>query len=383
MMKRVISNSIVLAISLIISFFVCEFLLRTVIFSDYFKNKINIHYFANYYESDNAYRLLLRNQLKGREEEPIFPEFDPQVGWTAETVTKDNPLGIVTDKGYTIDEYKDKRTLLFFGDSFIEGLTDINYKIPQLLDKKLDGISVLNFGVAGYGFDQMYLRLHSVINLFDKPHIVIGLIYPDIDRCVFKVMHSAKPYFEVENDSLVLKGVPIPANYGKWLRLYPITIKSYLFAGFKGIIRRILVSRFVKEHWFEFYPSESPKRKNEKKTICRLLIKKIKNECDAKGSKLTFILFPDRIDMIHKGWYEIFLKKTFTDLDVNYLDLTEPLKKYLDSNNLKWYSDLYRLRNHPDARENEVISGIIKNYLLNNYYISTSIDSKRLSVSVH
>jgi hypothetical protein len=330
-----------------------------------FKNNvIHIHhYFANFNVDDNAYRLLLRSELKGRENDPIFPEFDPILGWTAEPVTEDNPLGIVIGRKYTLDEFKSQPAVLFFGDSFIEGLTELEDKIPQLLDEELDDILVLNFGVNGYGLDQMYLRMKSVIDLFDKPYIMIGLIHPDLNRCMYEVMHSAKPYYEISGDSLVLKGTPIPADYGQWLERYPISIASYAFAGLNGLIRRALVTRWGIKYFFKLHPSESTTRRDEKIAICRKLIEKIKQKCDGRNAPLTFVEFPDHFNMIKEGWYEVFLKKTFSDLKIDHINLKPLLKAHLESNGLKWYKDLYKLNSHPDAEENKLIAKYIASYL--------------------
>ena len=293
-----------------------EIAFRAILFSDIFESKLidkYYHHFSNFYIDDNTYRLVLRVKLKGREKEQIFPEFDPILGWTAKAVTEDNPLGMSMSRKYTLNEFKGRSTLLIFGDSFIHGVTKPEYNIPQLLDNVLDSTLVLNFGVKGYGLDQMYLRLRSVIDLFDNPHIMVGILYPDLDRCIYKVMQSPKPYFEVLGDSLILKGVPIPTNYGQWLERYPITISSYVIAGLNGIIRRALKTRWGVKYLFKLHPSESTKRRDEKKAICRKIIENIKKECDRRNASLTFVLFPMDYHMIHEGWYEVFLKEAFKE----------------------------------------------------------------------
>ena len=361
-------NVLLLILSTLFSFGITEIAFRSLLFSDVLKYKISHHYFANRYIDDNAYRIFLKWELDGRENEPIFPNFDPIVGYTARPVTEDNPLGIIIDRKYTVDEFKGKRTMLFFGDSFIHGtaVDRIEYKIPQLLDNILDSTLVRNFGVKGYGLDQMYLRLRSVIDFFDKPHIVFGLIYPDLDRCLYEVRHAAKPYFEVAGDSLALKGVPISANYGEWLKRYPITIKSYLIAGLQGLVRRALRSDLGVRYFFNFHPSETNQRRDEEKLIVRKLIEKIKTKCDTRGAPLTFVIFPDSENMIHEGWYRKFLRQVFGELNIDYLDLTEPLRDYVKDNGLKWYN-LYGSGSHPDAQDNVMITEFIADYLIERY----------------
>jgi hypothetical protein len=351
----------------LISFVLCEIAFRALLFSDILKNRISPHYFANLHVDDNVYRLQLRWEIEGRENEPIFPEFDPIVGHTAEPVTEDNPLGIVIARQYTLDEFKGKRSLLFFGDSFIRGFTDFEYMIPQLLEEELDSTLVLNFGANGYGLDQMYLRLRSVIDLFDEPHVMVGLIYADLDRCLYKVMHTARPYFEVSGDSLALKGVPLPATYGEWLKSYPITIKSYIIAGLQGLVRRAFKSRLGCKYFFHFNPSETNERREEKRLIVRKLIEDIKKVCDARNARLTFVVFPGPVNMIHKGWYESFLSEVFGELNIDYMNLTEPFRDYVKRNGLRWYRDLYTNHSHPTEQENVVLTNFIAHHLTRLY----------------
>ncbi len=353
-----------------------EIVLRILLFSNTSKISLNHHFFANPHVDDNGYRLLLMRELKGKENKPIYPEFDPILGWTAKPRDKDNPLGIVIDRKYKLDEFKNRQILLFFGNSFVEGLNTYEYKLPQLLDKELSEMTVLNFGNNGYGLDQMYLWLRSVIGQFSEPHIMIGLIYPDLDRCIYQVMHAAKPYFKIEEDSLVLKGVPIAANYGQWLEQFPVTIKSYLFAGCDGLTRRAFSTRWGCKYLFKFHASESTTRRNEKEKLWYKLIEEIKELCKNNNASLTFVLFPSDYHMIHEGWQEVFLKKVFYDLKIDYIDLKKPLKDHLETNDLKWYKDLYRLKSHPDDELNQLIATFLANYLTVNYY-SSHLPKKR------
>ena len=213
----------------------------------------------------------------------------------------------------------------------------------------------------------MYLKLRSVIDLFDEPHVMVGLIYEDLDRCLYQVMHKAKPYFEVSGDSLVLRGVPLPATYGEWLKSYPITIKSYIIAGLQGLARRAFKSRLGSRFFFRFNPSETNERREGKKLIVRKLIEKIREECDARDARLTFVVIPGTVNMIHQGWYEVFLSEVFVELNIDYINLTEPLRDYVEGNGLRWYKDLYTNGAHPTEQENILMTNFIANHLTELY----------------
>ncbi|MCZ6593945.1 MAG: hypothetical protein O6943_03410 [Bacteroidetes bacterium] len=363
---RKYANILLLFGSLLICFMFGEILLRYALFSGFLKNRISPHYFANLHHDDNVYRLLLKWQLEGKKNEPMLPEFDPLLGVTGEPVTPKNPLGLVTNKEYGIENFTDKRVILCYGNSFTEGFTDYQYKIPQLLDKSIANVSVLNFGASGYGLDQMYLRLKTTIDHFNGPHVIVSVIYGDLDRCLYEVMHTARPYYKVADGRLVLKGVPIPADYNKWLERYPLKPRCYVWEGLNGLVRRVLDSKLGNEYLFRFHPSETSTRKNEKKLLVYKLIESIKQLCDSRNAKFTFIFFPNRQHILHEGWYQVFLREVLEELKIDYIDFTEPLREYVKASGIKWY-ELYPNSSHPDNKENIVIAKHIAEHLVKNY----------------
>ncbi len=323
---------------------------------------------------------MLKWQFEGEDEKPMLPEFDPILGVTGETVTPENPLGLVTNEEYEIKNFTDKRVILCYGNSFTEGFTDYQYKIPQLIDKSIANVSVLNFGASGYGLDQMYLRLKTTIDHFDKPHVIVSVIYHDLDRCLYEVMHTAKPYYKVADNRLVLYGVPIPADYNKWLERYPLKPRSYIWEGFNGLVRRVLNSKLGCKYLFRFHPSETSTRKNEKKLLVRKLIEGIKQVCDSRNAKFTFIFFPDRQHILHEGWYRVFLRRVLEELKIDYIDFTEPLREYVKASGIKWY-ELYSNSAHPDKKENIVIAKHITEHLVRNndeYALNAIADSSAI-----
>ena len=82
-------------------------------------------------------------------------------------------------------------------------------KIPQQLQSLLPDKTVYNFGVAGYGLDQIYLRFKQSHDHFKKPVVIIGILTVDMDRCVMKNRSRPKPYFLIKENELVLSGVPV------------------------------------------------------------------------------------------------------------------------------------------------------------------------------
>jgi len=81
----------------------------------------------------------------------------------------------------------------------------------QLLTQLDQRLETVNIGEPGYGIDQAYLRyVHDTAPLEYDIHL-FTFIGPDFTR-VDKSDHYgyAKPYFQLEADTLVVKGVPVP-----------------------------------------------------------------------------------------------------------------------------------------------------------------------------
>jgi len=76
----------------------------------------------------------------------------------------------------------------------------------------LRGVEVLNFGVHGYGTDQMLLRWEREGVAYAPDVVVLAFAYYHLDRNVTAFRFYAKPHFLLESGgSLQLAGIPVPA----------------------------------------------------------------------------------------------------------------------------------------------------------------------------
>ena len=101
--------------------------------------------------------------------------------------------------------------ILAVGDSYTYGedVGDTETWPAQL--QRLTGGQVLNGGVSGYGFDQIVLRAEQLGEIHKPSVVIVSLIADDVRRTEMRRMwwHD-KPWFAIEDDQLVLKGVPVP-----------------------------------------------------------------------------------------------------------------------------------------------------------------------------
>lgn len=105
----------------------------------------------------------------------------------------------------THDHPASGRRLVFFGDSFVESAACSNDTLTTKIEA-LTGIDTLNFGVGGYGLDQMYLYLKRNVGLCaqDDCVMLVGLIQDDLERILLKGRTGPKPYFTIDGGRLEL-----------------------------------------------------------------------------------------------------------------------------------------------------------------------------------
>jgi lysophospholipase L1-like esterase len=101
--------------------------------------------------------------------------------------------------------------ILAVGDSFTYGDEVLDEEAWPAQLQRLTDRRVLNGGVTGYGFDQIVLRAEQLIEMHKPSVVIVGFIAHDILRTEFRrLWWRDKPWFAIEGDELVLKGVPVP-----------------------------------------------------------------------------------------------------------------------------------------------------------------------------
>ena len=105
----------------------------------------------------------------------------------------------------------DKYTVLVVGDSFTYGSWADDTEVwPTLLEGLDPEINLLNFGVAGFGVDQMSLMLEMQIEEFAPDLVIAAFISDDLHRTTLCFRDYWKPMYVIQNNDLVLTNTPIP-----------------------------------------------------------------------------------------------------------------------------------------------------------------------------
>ncbi len=354
--RRPITNAIVLLVTIIvvvpILFEVC---LRAGITLGV-KALRNPELYADYYSDDDYWKLARKwdppPALTG-----VEPIAHPTLGW-APRRSEENPLGVIAAKRYKPDH--GPGTVLFFGDSFTAGvaLVPMDRRVPQQLGDLLQGPTVYNYGVGGYGVDQIYLRMKDTIGEFDRPYVVFGLLTMDLDRSVL-TFFSNRPKARFVLDAagqLELTGTPVPPDPVQYLEDHPPRIHSYTAA---------LVTRSIQKKGAAPYAEkEREYGRGEKIRLNGAILEGALRACREGDLPILFVIYYTRIELRYEGWREGFLHDLFTRMNVPYIDVKQVLLRRANGDVSKASSSYYLEKNgHLNELGSRLVAEAIAEYM--------------------
>ncbi len=151
-----------------------------------------------------------------------FDVYDPIRGWALgpglsnlevfdKKTLSSNSRGLRGSSEHTYEKSAGTLRILSFGDSFTFGeeVSD-NETFSYNLEKLLPGSEVINFGVHGYGHDQMLLYLREEGIKYHPDIVILGFVVLDMERNMLSFRDYAKPRFVLDGGRLVLTNTPVP-----------------------------------------------------------------------------------------------------------------------------------------------------------------------------
>ncbi|MCB0791163.1 MAG: hypothetical protein H6595_06030 [Flavobacteriales bacterium] len=158
--------------------------------------------------------------LGGAERPPATPH--PLLGWVGHfDRTTYAPMYAPPANG--------RRPVLLFGDSFAQCVEATCFEDILNADSAFAREHYLvNYGVGGYGLDQIDLLYRQVVDRYEHPFIVFSMMTRDMERAMFSARIGEKPFFTLRGDSLALQNVPIDPDARAWFADHGPGIPSYL-----------------------------------------------------------------------------------------------------------------------------------------------------------
>ncbi len=279
----------VIPASLIAGVVLAEGLLRVLLFNDSpWARRIGADLrdagnFADSNSDDDYWKLRLL--FKPPEQREPCTGFDPVLGWTNAFIT---PVTYENARSCPPD---DRRLVLLYGDSYAACVGREASCFPVILERSrlADRYCMLNYGVGGYGLDQIYLMIQGSIDRWAdrKPFVIIGLLVENaFERTVLSFREWPKPRFSLEDGALRL-GEPLHDGFDRFLEEHPLEIQSYLARYLAH--RSRLLPEWLREEW-----KGDGSKTEEKQAIARQLFVEIERELTSRGIEHAYVLFHTR-----------------------------------------------------------------------------------------
>lgn len=349
MRTRLVNISLALA-SLIVVLFVAEFILRTFLFSENAAFEIlrKPQLYADY-ERDKTEHLFKEDYWKLRFlffKPDDFGEPHPLLGWG----------GNFEPETYEhADEFfaRGKRPVLLFGDSFSQCIdsttcfqdhlnTDTSFSKHYYL---------LNFGVGGYGIDQIHLLMEQALTRFEDPIVIFGMLTTDMDRSMLRFRDAPKPYFELDEDGLVLKGTPVKMNSKEYIGNHPITVNSYVFRMFKNGLNWLLET------------SSSEESRDAVRNLNETILETQLGQFSANGIEPVILLFQP-LGQQENEWRFSFLNNLFQQRDLEMINTRELMLDDMESSERLEEEYFIAKDLHPNSYYNSLIAAEIKRVVM-------------------
>lgn len=213
------------------------------------------------------------------------PVFDPDLGWVYRMIAP----GTYAHR----DERHlgGRRPLLLFGASFAGCETEKSDCFQGLSERSelAEEFCVLNYGIGGYGFDQMVLLMERVLDRFaDRDPLVVfaPVVDTDLERSLMSFRSWPKACLRLEEGALV-PGPPVAEDVDALLAAHPPAISSYawrLFLYGTPLVPAALQRRLSGEE----------ARCAELERLVDALVVRLHDDLDARGIPHFFLLFHSR-----------------------------------------------------------------------------------------
>jgi hypothetical protein len=309
--------------------------------------------YADPYSEDDYWKLSYR--LGEWEARPFARRAHPVLGWVG-AFSRGNYLHRDASR------IAGRRPVLLYGDSYAACVRGVRC-FQALLNEDEEfsqGHYLLNYGVGGYGVDQIYLLLKNSIARYDDPFVIMSLLTKDLDRSVLSVRHGQKPRFRLDGDALVLDSPPILPDPHEFHATHPPEIRSYVYRLWLfGNFPPVGLASWLREN----------RRKTEAKiALNEKILREIVVELRRRELDFGFVVFHPAVTGNPKldartDWRETFLRRFLEDNEVAYIWSKETAARQSKVKHPR-LADFMTDNNHPTTFFNELLANEMKAMVL-------------------
>ena len=199
--------------------------------------------------------------------------------------------GMRGKKIHGLDSSNDTLKIGVFGASqtFGESVND-NEEYASIIEKRLQNSTVLNFGVRGYGTDQMLLRYKNAVKKYDFDIVILAFAFHHIPRNISSFTFHAKPYFEIHDDELILKGIPVPDSY----HLYDTPVPDIN----SNILNKSIVMRYLLQYYRQYNSNKIYQDSSDAWKITQKIIKEFSTISEKHHSRFIIVNIEDKFEYL-------------------------------------------------------------------------------------
>ncbi len=284
-----------------------------------------------------------------------IPPTDENLGWRNDRIDYvDGDYAHIDDKNL-----RGRTPVLLFGDSFAQCHTTEEECFQGILNKHPDfnkSYYLINYGVSGYGVDQVLLLYRSTIMRYRNPIVIIGIMNYDLDRNIMPVTWGLKPYFEASNGKLRLKNSHLFSYVDIFFRDNPPKINSYLW--------RLLVHEGPLPENIRLWMKSLEEDKQNIKEVSTPIIGSLADELKFNNIRHIFVLFEWPKRMVKApDWRVNYLVDVFHKKKIDYIMARGAIINNQQSAQFNW-SDYSVDDGHPNYFYNQLVSQQILSWVL-------------------
>lgn len=176
--------------------------------------------------------------------------------------------------------------ILVVGDSYAMGEeVHDDETVPAHLQEMLDH-RVLNGGVLGYGLDQIVLRAEAMVERFRPGTLVVSFIADDVRRTRMRILWGLdKPYFDVVDGGLILRGVPVPPPVEA---MKPIDhVRAVL--GYSFLADVVMRRLDLDDYWLSGQPEHAKEAHDDGEAVSCLLMDRLRQLGRDQGADVLLV----------------------------------------------------------------------------------------------
>ncbi|MEL7060924.1 MAG: hypothetical protein AAGN46_12955 [Acidobacteriota bacterium] len=299
------------------------------------------------YSSHDAYWKL---QYRWQKRYPPPDDPHPLLGWAAGF----DRTTYLHDEAHAL---AGRRPVLLYGDSFAQGVPGVP-RFQEILGARSSFAhehQLLNYGVGGYGLDQIVLLMEQSLDLYDDPFVVLSFMLYDLDRSVLSVRTGQKPYFDLVDGELELRNVPIPPDPHRFFAENSPRIASYLWRRFLYRTHQppnLVIARLR---------GEKPKRRH-KERLNGAILERALVAIEARDLDAAIVVFhPQAFLAGYPDWRDGWLRARLADVEIPVLWSNEVLRRGAPEAEL--FDLVIKGNGHPTALSNRLIADEIERWV--------------------